>query len=147
MGRIQDWLLFGIQFIIRLGFLGKYELVSTIERTKTNQLGLKALEKTILSLGKKNDSLVKKNETLVNKNKQLMEGDTKWLEKVRQMRKQSDDFLTVVNAEKATFEKSILGLQKKLDNTTSRNLEVESILEQATAMSEQLRGEMKKWRT
>jgi len=56
--RTQEWLLFGIQFIIKMGFLGKYELVSVpLEQSTTNKSGLKILEKTIVSLGKKNDEL------------------------------------------------------------------------------------------
>ena len=61
MKRIQEWLLFGIQLIVKMGFLGKYKLVSTATPEPDNKQGLKTLEKTILSLGKKNDTL---NETL-----------------------------------------------------------------------------------
>ena len=140
MKRVQEWLLFTIQFIVKTGVLGKYKLVSTASPEPNNAQGLKTLEKTILSLGEKNDSLVA----------DLAKGDV------------------VVE----TMERTILGLEDKISYLMSKNTEAEKrlsdtalkeiiahkalqgkitaleyTLEQATVMSEQLQGEMIKWRT
>ena len=61
MKRVQEWAIFVIQIVVKLGLLGKYKLVSTANSdvkpviNPSQQNGLKTLENTILSFGNRND--------------------------------------------------------------------------------------------
>ena len=169
MKRIQEWLLFSIQLIVKMGFLGKYELVSVQEeQTKTNKSGLKILEKTIVSLGKKNDKLT---ETITSAKYEIetLEKDILGLQgKIEYVTSQnigaekriSDFFLELVDIqqENVSLKKEIEdwivrdsawadSLQREKVSFQEEITSLNSTLEQATTLSEKLQGEMKKWRT
>jgi len=160
--RTQEWLLFGIQFIIKMGFLGKYELVSVpLELTKTNKSGLKILEKTIISLGKKNDTL---NETITSAKYEIatLEKDILGLqgklEYVTSKNTEAENKLSAMTIERGNLEKEIEdwivrdsawadSLQRDKVSFQEEITSLKSTLEQAEILSEKLQGEMKKWRT
>lgn len=162
MKRTQEWLLFGIQFIIKMGFLGKYKLVSvTLEQTKTNESGLKILEKTIVSLGKKNDTL---NETITSAKYEIatLEKDILGLqgklEYVTSKNTEAENKLSAMTIERGNLEKEIEdwivrdsawadSLQREKVSFQEEITSLNSTLEEATTLSEKLQGEMKKWRT
>jgi len=150
--RTQEWLLFGMQLIVKMGFLGKYKLVSvdTLEQTKANQSGLKTLEKTIISLGKKNDVLVKKNTEMEQRVSDLLTEksslsimvtqaslEASMLE--RENKKYLDDYKQLLNEK--------VEVQQQLDSMEREVILLQSMIEEATTMSERLQGEMIKWRT
>ena len=169
MKRTQEWLLFGIQFIIKMGFLGKYELVSVpLEQSTTNKSGLKILEKTIVSLGKKNDTL---NETITSAKYEIatLEKDILGLqgklEYVTSKNTEAENKLSAMTIERGNLEKENVSLKKEIEDWIVRDsawadslqrekvsfqeeiTSLNSTLEEATTLSEKLQGEMKKWRT
>ena len=162
MKRIQEWLLLSIQLIVKMGFLGKYELVSVpLEQTKTNKSGLKILEKTIISLGKKNDTL---NETITSAKYEIatLEKDILGLqgklEYVTSKNTEAENKLSAMTIERGNLEKEIEdwiirdsawadSLQREKVSFQEEITSLNSTLEEATTLSEKLQGEMKKWRT
>tara|TARA_R110000824_G_scaffold52052_4_gene144674 strand:+ start:12217 stop:12657 length:441 start_codon:yes stop_codon:yes gene_type:complete len=146
MKRIQAWSLFVIQVVVKLGLLGKYKLVSTsaiAPIVKPNQDGLKTLESTIISLGKKNDELkVTLNKTnlevtdleekVIELSKDVVSSNQK-LEFMASRNFQSEDKLSAMTIERGKLSKEIV--------------ELKTTVEQAETLSEQLKVEMKKWRT
>ena len=161
MKRIQEWLLFGIQLIVKMGLLGKYKLVSTATPEPDNKQGLKTLEKTILSLGKKNDTL---NETLTSAKYEIatlekdilgLQGKLEYVtsQHTKAEKKVSDSFLENVSLKKEIEDwvvrdsKWAESLQNEKASFQEEITALNSTLEQATILSEQLQGEMKKWRT
>ena len=162
MKRIQEWLLLSIQLIVKMGFLGKYELVSVpLEQTKTNKSGLKILEKTIISLGKKNDTL---NETITSAKYEIatlekdilgLQGKLEYVtsQHTEAEKKVSDYFLENVSLKKEIEDWIIRdsawadSLQREKVSFQEEITSLKSTLEQAEILSEKLQGEMKKWRT
>ena len=154
MRHIQEWLLFGIQFVIKAGFLGQYKLVSTATPEPNNKLGLKILERTILSLGKKNDTL---NATLMSAKDKIATLEKDVVEAHKTL-----DYMTtqlaVSDLENTSLKKEIEvwvdrdskwaeSLQNEKVSFQKEIASLNSTLEQATTLSERLQGEMKKWRT
>ena len=147
MRHIQDWLLFGIQLIVKSGLLGDYKMVSVdiLEKTKENKSGLKTLEKTIISLGKKNDVLVKKNTEMEQRVSDLLTEksslsimvtqaslEASMLE--RENKKYLDDYKQLLNEK--------VEVQQQLDSMEREIILLQSMIEEATTMSERLQGEM-----
>jgi len=167
---IQDWLLFGIQLIVKSGLLGDYKMVSVdiLEQTKANKSGLKTLEKTILSLGKKNDTL---NETITLAKYEIATFEKDILELQGKLEsaeiKNADDEKRISDAfvELVDIQQENVSLKKDIEDWIVRDSKwaeliqnekvsfqekitsLNSTLEQATILSEKLQGEMKKWRT
>ena len=146
MKRIQAWLLFVIQLIVKMGLLGKYKLISTsaVEPVvKPNQEGLKTLESTIVSLGKKNDelkvNLEKANleisdleKKVIELSKEVVSAQQK-LEFMTSRNSQSEDKLSTMTIERGKLERELNTLRETV--------------KEAEILSEQLKVEMKKWRT
>ena len=136
MIRIQEWLLFCIHLIVKMGFLGKYKLVSTSIVELNNEKGLKTLEKTIVALGKKNDTLAstlglaKSEIAILEKGTRGLQSKLEYVNSMNIEAKKKNSLYVI---EIGTLEKKIASLN--------------STLEQATDLSEKLQGEMLKWRT
>ena len=146
MKRIQTWVLFILQIVIKLGLLGKYKLVTTSETVvKPTQVqdGLKTLENTIVSLGNKNDELKanldKANSEISDLEKKIIElskevvSSSQKLEFMTSRNTQSEDKLSTLVIERGKIESELNSLRSTLND--------------AEALSEQLKVEMKKWRT
>jgi len=148
MKRIQEWVIFVIQIVVKLGLLGKYKLVSTAIDTKpvinpNHQSGLKTLENTILSFGNRNDEL-KQSLNTANLEIESLEADIIGLSKevvelqqkltfMETKKKQAEDKLSVVTRQHAPLQQEVK--------------ELKDVLLEAETLSEELKMEMKKWRT
>ena len=122
---------------------------------------MKTLEKTILSLGEKNDTL---NETLTSAKYEIatlekdilgLQGKLEYVtsQHTKAEKKVSDSFLENVSLKKEIEDwvvrdsKWAESLQNEKASFQEEITALNSTLEQATILSEQLQGEMKKWRT
>ena len=149
MKRVQEWAIFVIQIVVKLGLLGKYKLVSTANSdvkpviNPSQQNGLKTLENTILSFGNRNDEL-KQSLNTANLEIESLEADIIELFKevvelqqklsfMETKKKQAEDKLSVVTRQHAPLQQEVK--------------ELKDILLEAETLSEQLKVEMKKWRT
>ena len=147
MKRLQEWLLFGIQLVVKMGLLGKYKLVSTTATVKPvvnpHQDGLKTLENTIISLGDKNDSL---KSTLEKANAEISDLEKKVIELSREVvsAQQKLEFMTSRNTQSENRLSTLTIERGKLEK--EMNVLRETVNE-AEILSEQLKVEMKKWRT
>ena len=131
MNRAVEWVRFVVNIIVKSGFLGKYELAPT-SHTK----GVKLLERTILSMEDEIRDFKSKNEVL---NEKLNDAIIKAIDanqKLEFMKSRGTDAegkLSTLMLERGHIEKELSDLK--------------STLKQAETLSEQLKVEMKKWRT
>ena len=148
MKRIQEWLLFSIQLIVKMGLLGKYKLISTSAPVvKPNYGGLKILENTIVSLGKKNDEL---KASLRMSGSYCSQEISDLEEKVIALSKDvvsSEQRLEFMDTKNIQFENKLSTMTTERGKMEKELLELKTTLEQAETLSEQLKVEMKKWRT
>jgi len=146
MKRIQAWSLFIIQVVVKLGLLGKYKLVSTsaiAPIVKPNQDGLKTLENTIVSLGKKNDEL----KVTINKtNLEISDLEEKVIELSKDV-VSSGQKLGFMSSRNFQSEDKLSAMTIERGKLSKEILELKTTIEQAETLSEQLKVEMKKWRT
>ena len=129
-----------------MGLLGKYKLVSTATIkpvVNPNQDGLKTLENTIISLGDKNDSL---KSTLEKANAEISDLEKKVIELSKEVvsAQQKLDFMTSRNTQSENKLSTLTIERGKLEK--EMNVLRETVNE-AEILSEQLKVEMKKWRT
>ena len=120
MNRVVEWVRFIVNIIVKSGFLGKYELAST-----AHMRGVKSLERTILTMEDEITEFKSQNRTLNEKLKDAISNSIHANEKL--------DFFNGQKFERETLESEIRDLK--------------STLTQAENLSEQLKMEMKKWRT